>query len=348
MIGLTALSLLLLGCQADAQCIDTSKKYTTHLGELLNNTDTVQMPVCDGTKLMSRIDGLKGNLTNWPKLPDSLNKYGGYWSFASGVDVLKHFLDLAKSSKGDKTLFIEEAFYYVGFGKGKIDTSGDTKYIITVIDQEAMDDQWGIAAPDPEEKYPYHSFQPLWDDMFAYLENEFQVCHNPGSPDQDTVSRPEDCGHTNAEIPELARINIVSTNYTELTGCKEGFLLTDSDFRYESRETCSERCPGPAYCGDKCQGQYCESLKILQDASYAGSVECVKAFNTKRGSLDETLWSRAFFEQCLGFNEWFTGLGFGYSPAQNQVTGTEFIVRGDIALEDWAFSHMVLREWKET
>jgi len=45
-----------------------------------------------------------------------------------------------------------------------------------------------------------------------------------------------------------------------------------------------------------------------------------------------TLWTRAFFESCMGMNPWFTGLGLGYDPTNKRTTGNEWLVRGDKAV----------------
>jgi hypothetical protein len=132
--------------------------------------------------------------------------------------VADYFLFLAKKNSPDKTAFITEALYYVGFGS----IEGDYKQQLVVFDQVEMDNQWGAGAPN--ENLPYHSFQPIWDDVFEYIRYPFQVCQNPNSgKHEDTIANAGDCYERSIEIPEEAKANIKGMNYTEITGCPEGY-----------------------------------------------------------------------------------------------------------------------------
>merc|ERR1719219_2886542 len=75
------------------------------------------------------------------------------------------------------------------------------------------------------------------------------------------------------------------------------------------------------------------------DNSPCGSAACVDIYIAgpdnvwPSDDLDKlTLWTRAFFEQCMGMNPWFTGLGLGYDPTNKRTTGNEWLVRGDKAV----------------
>ena len=49
----------------------------------------------------------------------------------------------------------------------------------------------------------------------------------------------------------------------------------------------------------------------------------------------------------MAFNPWFTGLGLGYNLETGKTTGSEWLVRGEVALEDLQYSDIDIIEWSQ-
>merc|ERR1712156_1248114 len=90
-------------------------------------------------------------------------------------------------------------------------------------------------------------------------------------------------------------------------------FVSDSSVLNKFLDFASQECSGVDSQCDR------EAL-IVKMMNYAGDLDTL------------TLWTRAYFEMCMGINEWFTGLGLGYDPTNHKTTGNEWYVRGDKAV----------------
>ena len=149
------------------------------------------------------------------------SQYGGYWTFAGGVDVAERYLGFARDLQ-DKLEFAKAALYYVGFSANDIETNTNKQQLV-VFDQAKMDSEWLAGTPNGE--HPYQSFQPTWDAViFDYLPYPFQVCSNPGKGDGHTETTAEQCTEKEVHIqPDDVIENIKAMSYMEITGCPEGY-----------------------------------------------------------------------------------------------------------------------------
>jgi len=262
---------------------------------------------------------------------ESLDQYGRYWTFAGGRDVAIHYLGLAKN-ESSKENFVKEALYYVGFGVSDVETTEDQIQLV-VFDKKLMDQQWEAGVPAPSMNLPFRSFQPKWDFLISsYLNNDFQICYNPNKTDTgETVTTAEQCQKRKVVIDQQDVIsNIKGMNYTEISGCKEGFPITPDEMMFDK--------PGDiAKCKTKCSDAYCEMLVNFRYDNFNSTTNCIDSFLAQKDNTfgqNATMLTRAFFEECMSMNPFFTGGGVGWSVAENRTTGTEWIVRGDIASRD--------------
>jgi len=327
---LKVFSLLLLGalahaedCDAGAECVGTATDYMLHLQELLGNGAATWRCLCPEARLMARIQNM--NYVSFD-VAQSLNQYGAYWAFASGVDVLDYYLYLAKTLN-DKTAWVKQALVYVGFSESAAADPG--KQQLVIFDQDKMDEQWLAGTPNGE--HGRKSLQPIWkdegEDIFDYLGSPFQVCFNPDKENGNTVTDASMCTEKTVKIAEDVIADMLAANYEKLTGCTggypypEGLRLTKAD--------CEANCPGENGV------EYCSYSAPMSTANRESTTACIQLYLDQYELVSgnsAALLARAFFEQCLSFNPYFTGLGLGYSTVAGNTTGSEWIVRGDIAL----------------
>eukprot|EP00092_Neocalanus_flemingeri_P006327 GFUD01006809.1.p1 GENE.GFUD01006809.1~~GFUD01006809.1.p1 ORF type:complete len:307 (-),score=39.52 GFUD01006809.1:222-1142(-) len=81
---------------------------------------------------------------------------------------------------------------------------------------------------------------------------------------------------------------------------------------------------------DTCLQEYLETYNILSSImSEAGTIACVEEFRGmfRNGESASLTQARAFFHGCIDANPLFTGLGYGYSATNNQLTEREYLAR---------------------
>lgn len=226
-------------------------------------------------------------------------------------------LSLLATQKNKKE-FVRQALYYVGFGVKYVTEliDGGKKSQIVIFDQKLMDQEW--LAGTPNGKLPYRSFQPTWASvMNIYLPSDFQVCFNPDKGNGHTISGRDDCTQKRVTIPEIARVEIASQTYQDLTGCPR-----------EIQNDCKSECTFDPVKGAK----YCGYKDTLNTENRKSTVACIDKYNELAQSTEDAiLKARAFLEACMSFNGFFTGTGRGWSVVDGRETGTEYLVRGDIA-----------------
>jgi len=316
-ICLTVLSILFLGANGQDDCIRTSDEYIGHLEELFDeDSNPALRQLCPDAMLMTRIQ----NMNDLQYEAQTLNQYGGYWTFGSGPDVANKFLVIANRTR-NKADFVTQALIYVGFTAEEAQDPGLSQLV--VFDKTLMDIEWGASEAGQS------SFLAIWEDVFSYLKNSFQVCVNPEKGNGNSITTPDQCETRTVDIPEPARGSILGMNYLKMTGCTKGYPYPEGRQR-ESAQACEDRCP------NEHGAEYCSFLMPMQTANYNSSIVCIDNYLAQKEFVDgynTTLLARAFFEQCLSFNGLFTGLGQGYNIVANEITGSEYIVRGDIDLE---------------
>jgi len=309
-------------CDHSAPCIGTGDQFIENLKELLNG-EGVWRCLCDDAALMSRIQNMKYA----PSPAQTLNQYGAYWAFASGMDVLDHYLYLAMTLQ-DEAAWIKEALIYVGFSASQAADPG--KQQLVIFDQNKMDDLWLMGTPDG--KHGHMSFQPRWEDgvesIFDYLASPFQVCFNEDKDNGNTITDATMCYERTVPIPEEAKNGILTQNYEKITGCGGGYPLPEDRYKMTLGD-CIDYCPGANGV------EYCGYSDRMNQENRVSSVACIDYYlaNYELVSGESAvMMARAFFENCLSFNYLFTGLGLGYSQVARNTTGTEWLVRGDIDL----------------
>jgi len=313
----------------DMSCIASADDYTAYLERLLTRpVSRYFRKICPWLNLFTTVEALDAETGNTPVTLSQSR----FWAFASGKDAAENWLIQANNFP-TRQEFTQYVLLTVGFGPEDIDLSGGIRYQMIVFNNKLGDKIWRAGMPAPELLPEAHqqSFQPVWKQVFSYLSSDFMVCSSPSVPRFPPVSVARDCEVLQAVIPVAAQTEILSLSYSDLTGCRGGFP--------EARPgggggvDCRARCPGS-------QGEtYCQYIAAFQAAYLLGSRGCVDMFNSEsRGEAEEARWARAFFEVCFDFNPYFTGLGVGYNEATRQTTFTEWLVRGDVALEDMEFS----------
>jgi len=260
----------------------------------------------------------------------SCSQYGGYWTFASGTDVVDKYLDLAFKTK-DKTEWVKQALLFVGFDSATANNPG--KQQLVVFDQKLMDDQWMAGVPNGA--HGRKSLRPMWTDgdgesIFQYLGKTFQVCVNPGKGNGDTVTDSTMCEDRLVPIPEEAETGITTENWLTITGCDSyGGGQYYPEPKPMTYEECIAKCPDSEV--------YCKYSDAMTPISYSSVIECIDYYlaNYELVSGHEAvILARVFFEKCLSFNPLFTGLGYGWNHQTQNITGTEWLVRGDVALSN--------------
>jgi len=111
-------------------------------------------------------------------------------------------------------------------------------------------------------------------------------------------------------------------DYPALTGCGDGFTGpwtrdTCTDYRNMTEQFKKSFCGSNVPCGST------RCVDIYRDGPNGRPASDLDTL---------TLWTRAYFQMCMGINEWFTGLGRGYDPTNHKTTGIEWLVRGDKAV----------------
>jgi len=298
-------------------CIGTPLDFKYQLEAILDGDERGES-VCENA-LFGRTD------TYWDgqSLPGSLSTHSLMWVFVSEWTVLNTFLDFAaeecsisgaNGGRCDRTLLIERMMNYAGFDSddiyGNINNAEFNNFTMVIVDQQKTTDAWN---------FDLGPFQPKWDELYSYLSSPtgFQVCNDDGCEEK----------HMPAEFYATLTGGPSQPNgikdYPALTGCEPGFTgpWTKAD--------CSEY--------ETMKGAFYASF--CPDNSPCGSTACVDIYTAgpdnvwPSDDLDKlTLWTRAFFEQCMGMNPWFTGLGLGYDPTNKRTTGNEWLVRGDKAV----------------
>lgn len=263
-----------------------------------------------------------------PAAVESLNQYGAYWAFASGTDVVDYYLHLAYRLK-DKTEWVKQALLFVGFDSA---TAANPEHQqLVIFDQKEMDAQWEAGTPNGE--YGRKSLRPMWTDadgesIFQYVRSTFQVCVNPGKGEGHLVTDASMCEHRDVPVPEEAENAILTQNWHEITGCpKNGEYYPEP--RPRTFEECIEQCP------DKNGDLYCAHAPTMDGLNRDSVISCIDYYNDHIHLVsgpEAIVLSRIFFEKCMSFNPLFTGLGLGWNHATQNTTGTEWLVRGDIAL----------------
>jgi len=301
------------------ECIGTPKEFTTHLNEILGDYNTDIIAICPGVRLGTRTQVLDpANANN----PDTLNKRGIFWTFATGEDVASEWLQFAKDAKGEKRAFAEKVLHHVGFSDDQIDFS--QRFHMVVFDFDLMDGIW------VETDGGQESWQSTWWDTFDYLSGGFKVCRNPGAgyPDGDNISDNDDCVDRFVTVSATAQDMIMTKSWSDLTGCPGGY---PDHSRMRNYTACMAECDN-----SQDASTYCKFVDIITPISYGGSIACTDEYERSKPEEaveNEAIWARVWFEKCMGCNPWFTGKGFGYDPNLPGETGTEFYVRGDVDLE---------------
>jgi len=321
---LISLQILTITCQdCVSHGIFTPEQFTTNLGNILADPSTPIEPLC--ARLGTRTQAL------WtPDDPNTLNKRGIFWTFATGDDVTTEWLQFAQGAEGvtpaeRKRNFAEKVLHHVGFNDSDFNLDEPSnRYHMVVFDFDMMDGTW--------QELGKQSFMSVWDDMFDYLAAGFKVCHNPKAayPGGNTETTNDMCEDGVISISTDARSMIKTMNWYELTGCPGGY--PDHAEVHRDYASCMAGCKN-----DPKADEYCLMANITTPVSYGGSINCAHEFeNSKPGTLttrQEALWARVWFEKCMGCNPWFTGIGKGYDPTLPATTGTEHYVRGDVNLE---------------
>merc|ERR1712223_1346756 len=147
---LLSLQILTVTCQdCVSHGIFTPEQFTTNLGNILADPSTPIEPLC--ARLGTRTQAL------WTlDDPNTLNKRGIFWTFATGDDVTTEWLKFAQGAEGAtpaerKRNFAEKVLHHVGFNDS---------------DFNLMDGTW--------QELGEQSFMSVWDDMFDYLAGSFK------------------------------------------------------------------------------------------------------------------------------------------------------------------------------
>jgi len=330
MPGLRLLPLLLLAGFANSEeCIGTADGYMKKLEELFGGSGE-EGTLCPDAALMARIQNM--NYVSYdPAAVESLNQYGAYWAFASGTDVVEHYLHLANTLK-DKTEWVKQALLFVGF---KPDTAANPgKQQLVIFDQKEMDEQWEVGTPNGA--HGRKSLRPMWTDddgesIFQYVRSPFQVCVNPGKGEGHTVTDATMCEERSVPIPEEAEMGILTQNWHTITGCPQGD--NGDEYYPEPRPRTLKECI--EWCPDKNGDLYCNHADEMDRLNRRSVISCIDYYNDHVNLVsgpEAIVLARVFFEKCMSFNPLFTGLGLGWNHQAQNVTGTEWLVRGDIAL----------------
>merc|ERR1711962_787990 len=267
--------------------------------------------VCENT-LLGRTDVLdKGSSP-----PESLSANSLMWVFVSDSTVLDKFLDFASEectggcSQSDRERLLYRMMNYAGFDNGTIEWNiqNGRDFVMVVVDQRKTTNAWD---------FDFGPFQPEWGELYAYLGNleGFTVCNDDGCEKQRMPDQFQFTLQPSDGLPNGIK------DYSELTGCGDGFTGP------WDRDVCSDY--------EKMKERYKRSW--CQGNNPCGSTVCVKIYKDGLGAWagadDEMkkmpMWARAYFEMCMAINQWFTGLGRGYDPEKKEVTGVEWLVRGD-------------------
>jgi len=298
--------------------IKTPVEYVERL-EAIFDGDERGASVCEDT-LFGRTDQFwEGN-----ELPESLSKNSLMWVFVSDSSVLNKFLDFASEecsgvdSQCDREALIVKMMNYAGFDTGTIMDSIQNdqfkNFTMVVVDKEKAKNAWN---------FDLGPFQPTWEKLYEYLglPTGFTVCNNDGCEEK---HMPLEFPLTLSGGPSQQPNGI--KDYPALTGCGDGFTGpwtrdTCTDYGNMKEQFKKSFCGPPAF-NDPCGSTRCVDIyRAGPDGAWPAS------------DLDTlTLWTRAYFEMCMSINEWFTGLGLGYDPTNHNITGNEWLVRGDKAV----------------
>jgi len=303
--------------------IKTPLAYKNQL-EAIFNGEGRGASVCENT-LLGRTDGLKKGSSP----PKSLSTNSLMWVFVSDSTVLDKFLDFASqecsgdSSQCNRKRLLYRMLNYAGFDNGTIKWNIDQgrDFLMVVVDQERTTNAWN---------FDFGPFQPKWKELYAYLGNVegFTVCNDNGCEEQQMPGQFQFTLDGDENIPNGIK------DYNQLTGCGDGFtgpwnrdVCTD----YEGMKVQFEKafCPG----NDPCGSTRC--VQIYKDGLDAWAGDLTK----------QTMWTRAYFEMCMGINQWFTGVGRGYDPEHGEVTGIEWLVRGDKAVPSSSLGAEYITLW---
>jgi len=319
-----------------SDCISSPADYATQLQAIFDGEER-QFSVCKNA-LFTRTD------TFWKgqSLPGSLSKHSLMWVFVSDWTVLNTFLDFAseecsftgaKAGRCNRTLLIERMMNYVGFDSNdifaNINNADFNNFTMVIVDQQKTTDAWN---------FDLGPFQPKWDELYSYLSSPegFQVCDNNGCHKR----------HMPAEFYAT-----LTGGPSQPNGIKDYSALTAH---------CLGFTAGPWPTGPRADCSVYETMKaaffdsFCPDHSPCGSTACVDIYIAgpdnvwPSDNLDKlTLWTRAFFEQCMGMNPWFTGLGLAYDPTNKRTTGNEWLVRGDKAVSSASLDAAYVVLWNK-
>jgi len=304
--------------------IKTPLAYKNQLEAIFNGGARVDS-VC-GRTLLGRTDVL--NKGSSP--PESLSANSLMWVFVSDSTVLDKFLDFAfeecsggcSQSQSDRERLLYRMMNYAGFDNGTIEWNiqNGRDFVMVVVDQRKTTNAWD---------FDFGPFQPEWGELYAYLGNleGFTVCNDDGCEEQ---QMPAEFQFT-LEGPESLPNGI--RDYSQLTGCGDGFTgpwIRDvcTDYEAMKEQFYDSFCPN-----NPCGSTAC--VKIYKDGISAWAGDLTK----------QTMWTRAYFEMCMGINQWFTGVGRGYDPEHGEVTGIEWLVRGDKAVPSSSLGAEYITIW---
>jgi len=308
--------------------IKTPLAYKNQLEAIFNGGARVDS-VC-GRTLLGRTDVL--NKGSSP--PESLSANSLMWVFVSDSTVLDKFLDFASEecprpggcSQSDRERLLYRMLNYAGFANRTIEENiqKGKAFVMVVVDQRKTTNAWD---------FDFGPFQPEWGELYAYLGNVegFTVCNDDGCEKQ----RMPDIFHETLKPSDDLPNGI--KDYSELTGCGDGFTGP------WDRDVCSDY--------EKMKKRFEDSW--CPDNNPCGSTACVKIYKDGiddwAGADDEmkkmTMWTRAYFEMCMAINEWFTGLGRGYNPENKEITGIEWLVRGDKSVSSSSLGAEYITLW---
>lgn len=294
-----------------SECLASPADFATELTAILADWSLTPSDVCPGARISTRTQVLPPTWTD----PESLSKYGNFWVFGTGPEVITEWLQFAKDARGNKTAFTQKVMYHIG--SDYVDFT--QKYHMVAFNLNVMDAIW----TEDDGKF---SLLATWDNIFNYFAAGFQVCKASSGTVSDV---PTDCQDKILNIDQSLRDLIKGNSFQDLTGCNYGY--PDNALPQTEADECETRCGAGS--NTVSVQKYCQFYNEFNPVP--GSAACAQQLIDKLGDVntsqeDQPLILRGFFEKCMAFYPWFTGRGVGYDPDEEELTGEEFIVRGDV------------------
>lgn len=292
----------------ESGCCRTPPEYGNHLAAVM----ALKIPaskICDNINLMGRIDGHSPETALAPTLSQNNN----FFVFAYGTDVLNKFLKLSEAVE-DYDKMLQHIMNYVGFNNDVIDLK--LRYFLTSF--EIPSELPYNLQFNPPSNMDY--LKPTWEMLSNYLRGKypgnsdranFQVCNG-------TYPQLSCFPNTRVEIDDETFEFLKTTSYFDLTGCSPGYPML-------ARNT---KSPTP-----RCYFYNTMKAKLQEAQTAGGTPYCLDYFKENTEYFEPLRFTRAFFEVCLGLQPYFSGTGRDFNPETGETTGREFVVRGDIPLD---------------